>query len=340
LPRILAERERDGAMLNYLPMRRLSRAVFAFALACGPLAGAGYAQTARKAAATPSASAQKSIELAADGRCREALPLLARSLPHLSDKKLQYGAAMAMARCAMSVDRMGDAVQALVLLNREFPDDPQVLYVTTHYYSELASRAARKLVATKPSSAQAMELVAEGLESHKQLAEAIKQYRRILAAYPDTPGIHYRLGRLLLNEPKSPANTAAAQQEFEAELKIDPRSAAAEFMLGDMAWESQNWPEAIRHFSLASKDDAGFAEADLGLGVSLNGAGKYAEAIAPLERYVKDVPDDPAGHYQLAIAYARTGRKQDAQRQMALQQEATRKEQQQGQTAQDPGTPH
>ena len=327
-------------MLKYLPMRRFSGAIFAFALACGPLAGAVFAQTARKAAETPFSAAQKGLELAGNGRCREALPLLTRSLPRLSDKKLQYGAAMAMARCGMSLDRMGDAVQAIVLLNREFPDDPQVLYVTTHYYSELASRAARKLVATKPSSAQAMELVAEGLESHKQLDEAIKQYRRILAAYPDTPGIHYRFGRLLLDKPKSPANAADAQKEFEAELRIDPHSAAAEFMLGDLAWESQNWPEAIRHFSMATQDDAGFAEANLGLGVSLNGAGKYAQAITPLERYVKEVPDDPAGHYQLAIAYARTGRKQDAQRQMALQQEATRKEQQQGQSGQGPNTPH
>jgi len=328
-------------MLDYLPMWKFSGAVFFLALACGPLASAGFAQSSRKSAAVaPSSSAQKGLELAADGRCREALPLLARALPRLSDKKLEYGVGMARARCGMSLDRMGDTVEALALLNREFPGDPQVLYVTTHYYSELASRAAQTLVSTRPSSPQAMELIAEGLESHKQQAEAIKEYRRILAAHPGIPGIHYRLGRLLLGEGKSPANTAEAKKEFETELEIDPHSAAAEFMLGDLEWESQNWPEAIRHFSLATKDDAGFAEAYLGLGVSLNGAGKFAQAIAPLERYVKEVPDDPAGHYQLAISYARTGRKQDAQHQIALQQEATRKEQQQGQGAQNPATPH
>jgi hypothetical protein len=36
-------------------------------------------------------------------------------------------------------------------------------------------------------------------------------------------------------------------------------------------------------------------------------------------------PDDPAGHYQLATAYARTGRKQDAAREMELQQKAAAK---------------
>jgi hypothetical protein len=37
------------------------------------------------------------------------------------------------------------------------------------------------------------------------------------------------------------------------------------------------------------------------------------------------VPEDPAGHYQLSIAYARTGRKQDAVREMTIQQELSQK---------------
>jgi Flp pilus assembly protein TadD len=57
----------------------------------------------------------------------------------------------------------------------------------------------------------------------------------------------------------------------------------------------------------------------------LNAAGKFTEAIAPLESYVKVVPEDPAGHYQLGTAYARTGRKEDAAVQMRLQQEAAAK---------------
>jgi len=36
-------------------------------------------------------------------------------------------------------------------------------------------------------------------------------------------------------------------------------------------------------------------------------------------------PGDPAGHYQLATAYARTGRKADAEREMAREREATAK---------------
>jgi hypothetical protein len=32
-------------------------------------------------------------------------------------------------------------------------------------------------------------------------------------------------------------------------------------------------------------------------------------------------PADPAGHYQLGTAYARSGRKQEAEKEMALQRE-------------------
>jgi Flp pilus assembly protein TadD len=68
--------------------------------------------------------------------------------------------------------------------------------------------------------------------------------------------------------------------------------------------------------------DSGFEEAYLGLGMALNAAGKNSDAVGPLESYVKMEPADPAGHYQLSIAYARVGRKADAERQMALQRDA------------------
>ena len=72
----------------------------------------------------------------------------------------------------------------------------------------------------------------------------------------------------------------------------------------------------------ASKLDVGFAEAYLAYGMSLAGGGKFAEALAPLKEYVRMVPADPAGHYQLAIAYARTGNQAAAAQEMELQKQA------------------
>ena len=227
---------------------------------------------------------------------------------------------MASARCAMSLDQVDTTVDTLLLLNREYPHNPEVLYVTIHYFSELANRAEQDLVTSAPGSYQVHKLDAEGLESQEKWDEAAAEYRKILEADPKLPDIHYRLGRILLS--KQPPAVEEAKKEFETELQIDPANASAEFMLGDIARQAQQWDQAIQHFSRAEKLDPGFQEAYLGLGMALNAAGKYSEAVGPLETYVKMQPADPAGHYQLSIAYAKLGRKEDAAREMALQREA------------------
>lgn len=273
---------------------------------------------------TPDASsfAERGISLAEKGRCREALPLLKKA-GQLADKQMKYKVLMSTARCAMSVDQTETAVQAMLVLNREFPRDPEVLYTTTHFYSELASRASQELAATAPTSAQAEELEAEAFESQANWDKAAAQYKKILEQDPRALGIHYRLGRIALST--SPSRPDEARKEFEDELKVDSNNASAEFMLGEVSRQAGQWDEAATHFSRASKLDEGFVEAYLALGMSLNSAGKFSAAISPLEIYVKMQPGDPAGHYQLATAYARTGRKQEAEREMALQREAEAK---------------
>jgi tetratricopeptide (TPR) repeat protein len=272
-----------------------------------------------------SAAAQQGISLAEKGRCREALPILKKAIPHLSDKQLKFEAAMASVRCAMSLDQMETTADTLLLLNREYPHNPEVLYVTIHYFSELANRAEQDLVNSAPGSYQVHKLDAEGLESQEKWDEAAAEYRKILEENPKLPDIHYRLGRILLS--RQPPAVQEAKKEFEAELAIEPANAAAEFMLGDIARQAQQWDEAIAHFSRAMKMDPGFEEAYLGLGMALNASGKNAEAEGPLESYVKMEAADPAGHYQLSIAYAKLGRKEDAAREMALQQQAEAKAQ-------------
>jgi predicted Zn-dependent protease len=96
-------------------------------------------------------------------------------------------------------------------------------------------------------------------------------------------------------------------------------------MLGETVRQAGQWDEAAKHFSRAAELDQGFVEAYLALGMSLNAEGKFADAVAPLQTYVKMQPGDPAGHYQLATAFARTGRKTEADREMALQREAAAK---------------
>ncbi len=277
-----------------------------------PLAGA---QTA-----DPAASTHKAIALVEQGRCKEALPVLGRALPRLADKQLRYNGAMAEARCAMAVGEDHVAIAALEQLRRDFPDDPEVLFVSVHYFSQLAMKTSQELAAKAPASPQARRLEAEAFESEGKWDEAAGIYKGILDRNPGLPGIHYRLGQVLLSKAGDAGPTDEARAEFEKELQVDPHNAAAEFVLGELARRAGHWDEAARHFSRASTLDVGFSEAFLALGMSLTSEGKFAEAIAPLEVYVKMEPADPSGHYQLAIAYRRTGNTEGAAREMSLQQ--------------------
>jgi predicted Zn-dependent protease len=301
--------------------------LFVTVLICGSPAGSPGAQVSRKgsAAESPSAAAERGISLATRGRCADALPILKKSIPQIRDKDLRYDAAMARAQCGMSADQVDAVVESLLLLNREFPGNPKVLYVTTRYYSELANRTAQKLLEAAPASAEAQVLVAEAFQAQGRQEEATAKYRKILEEFPSQPGIHYQIGRVILSKPLTPSTAEEAKKEFEAELKINPTSPAAEFMLGDLAWRAHKLDEAIEHFSRATQFDAGLPQPYLGLGIALNAAGKYSEAIPPLKTYIEMEPSDTAGYYQLAIAYARTGNKQEADRLMALHRELEKK---------------
>ncbi|HUI56608.1 MAG TPA: tetratricopeptide repeat protein [Bryobacteraceae bacterium] len=296
-------------------------------------AGLLLGQTAGKAAtsADASAAAQQAIALVEQGRCKEALPVLKGVMSRLTDKQLRYHAGMAEARCAMALEQNDTAVQALLQLKREFPTDPEVLYIMVHYLSQVASRTSQELAAIAPNSSQAQRLEAEAFESQGKWDEAAGIYRGILEQNPQADGIHYRLGQVLLSKAGDTGPVEEAKAEFQKELQIDPRSAASEFVLGELARRAGQWSEASQHFARASSLDVGFAEAYLANGMSLAAGGKFAQALAPLKEYVRMVPEDPTGHYQLAIAYARTGNQEAAAKEMALQKQTA------GTQAQRPG---
>jgi tetratricopeptide (TPR) repeat protein len=272
------------------------------------------------------ASARHAVELAKTGHCKEALPILKKVAERLADASLKRESGFAGVRCAMFADQPDAAIDFLRALNRAFPHDPDVLYLSVHTYSDISTRASAELADSQPASYQAQELSAESLEIQGKLDDAEKIYRQILKQYPAVAGIHYRLGRVLVSKPDfGPAAAEEAKQEFEKELQVDPSNAGAEYVLGELAKQNQQWDEAIQHFSHAAKLDATFGDAFVGWGGSLVSEKKFADAIAPLEIAVRLQSRNPAAHYMLAIAYARSGRKEDGDREFAIQQRLTQK---------------
>jgi tetratricopeptide (TPR) repeat protein len=296
-----------------------SLAVFSVGQSPSKAAGSGAGQSS-------ASSADRALHLAQSGHCKEALPLLKQSRSRATDKDLKRNVGLAGVRCAMFDGQPDAASEFLLFLNREFPHDPEVLYVSVHTYSDLANRAAADLAMTAPQSAEGHELHAESLETNGKWDEAAKEYRLILQQNPRAPGIHFRLGRLLLSKSNpTPADAEEAKKEMQAELAIDPSNAGAEYVLGELAKQNQEWDEAVQHFSRAATLDASFGDAYVGWGGSLVSLKKFTEAIPPLQAAVKLQSGNPAAHYLLAIAYSRTGRKEDGDREFAIQQKLTQK---------------
>lgn len=283
------------------------------------------AQTSAKAAPVVNpAAAEHAATLAESGHCVEALPILAKTTPHVTDKELQKRAGLDGVRCATTLQQLDALQDFLRMLSRQFPQDPEVLYVLTHAYSDLAARAASELATTAPNSIPALEMDADANEPQGKWDQAEKDYRKILEQNPRYPGIHFRLARLILSRPNPPSDFAEqAKKELQQELEIDPANAGAEYVLGELARQAQDLPGAVQHFSKATELDPNFADAFLGLGMTLLAEKKYPEAVAPLEKAVKLQPANPAGHYSLATAYARTGRREEADREFALQQKTS-----------------
>jgi tetratricopeptide (TPR) repeat protein len=287
--------------------------------------GASSAQVSAKSAVpvTP-AAAENAATMAESGRCAEALPVLTKAAAHITDKELQKRVGLDGVRCATALQQQEPLQDFLRLLSRQFPHDPEVLYILTHAYSDLAARAAAELARSAPTSIPALEMDADAAEPQGKWEQAEKDYQKILEQNPRYPGIHFRLARLILSRPSPPPDFAEqAKKELQQELEIDPANAGAEYVLGELARQAQDLPAAVQHFSKATELDPSFADAYLGLGMTLLAEKKYPDAVAPLEKAVKLQPGNPAGHYSLATAYARTGRREDADREFALQQKTS-----------------
>lgn len=257
------------------------------------------------------------LSLAQSDRCKEALSYLEKDYSRAPDPQMKRAVGTEALRCAMYENEADRAVDLVRLLNRDSPDDPDLLYLSSHVYSDLSTQVSQRLLKTAPESFQAHQLNAEVLAIQGKLSEAAEEYRKVLSLNPSLPGIHYQLGELLLAGERGPNTLDEARQEFEDELRVHPRNSGAEYELGEMARQARQWDIAIEHFNRAVTIDPHFAEALIGLGKSLVSAGRPQEAVAPLERAVKLEPGNANAHYQLSFAYRRLGRGQEATKELA-----------------------
>ena len=282
-------------------------------------------------AAPDQSAAERATELAEQGKCTEAMPLIHQALEQdsqIQDRDLKRRMGAAGVRCAMMLNHQGAATTLLAWLEEEFPHDPEILFMATHVYSDLSARSSQELMEAAPDSPLVVEINAEKFEKQGDWRKAIAEYRVLLEREPRMPGIHNRIGQIILTLPATATSNDEARKEFEQELKVYPQNAGAEYFLGELARKGGHLPQAIEHYTNATRLNAGLPEPYFGLGRCLLDSDRAADAVGPLETAAKLAPGNPTIHFTLAHAYQELGRKDDAAREFALQKSTAAKIQQ------------
>jgi tetratricopeptide (TPR) repeat protein len=150
-------------------------------------------------------------------------------------------------------------------------------------------------------------------------SKAEAAFQALFQSFPGATNLHLLYGSLLY-----PEEPYSAQQQFQAELKIDPSNQQARIMIA-WFWLMQNNPAAAMPYAQqAVQAQAGLASAHLVLGRSLAETGDASAGLEHLKRAFELDPDNLEVHIALASAYSQAGQMEDARREHAWCQEATK----------------
>lgn len=265
----------------------------------------------------PRARAFLALTRAATGRCEQADRELAAYLDASTDNEVRRLAGLGLIQCRVSQGRVDEALAVASRLKTLYPDDADSLYQAARLHMRAWNDAVYEMFRKTPASFRVNQLSGEIFETQGNYTAAIAEYRKAIEKNPKALNLHFRLGRAILLESHSPEALARALPEFEAELAINPRDAAAEYQAGQILLAQQKPQIAVVRFGRALELNPDFPEALIALGKLHLDAGRSGQAIALLERAVRLMPGSEAARYSLMIAYRNAGRSADAIREKA-----------------------
>lgn len=256
----------------------------------------------------------QAITRAALGDCSRSVDELRLQAARNPDLDIRRLAGIVCIQCLLPQNRFGEIMPILTQLQKTFPNDPDVLYEAAKVYNKAWNFTIYDLFQKSPGSFRVNQLSAEVFETQGRYSEAAGEYRKAVQKNPQELNLHYRLGRAILLQSHDPATLDQAREQFEAELKLNPGDAVAEYQIGQIYLNQQKGAEAADHFEKALAMAPAFAEALVALGKLRLEEKQHPEAIALLERAVKSQPAMEAAHYNLMMAYRGAGKNKEAQR--------------------------
>lgn len=212
-------------------------------------------------------------------------------------------------------------VETLSEIANEVDNDPGLGYayatslVKTGDYPE-GVRRLQDLSSKNPNSAEIHALLGEAFAEQKEYSAALEEYRKALAIDPNQASSHFLTGIVLIHQGES----AEAEKEFRAAVKLNPTDVPSKYHLAYALIQRQEKTEAFSLLRQVIDQDPKYADAYYELGKLLLERGEVKEAISNLEAGTKLTPESDYIHYQLAMAYRRDSRNEEAQRELKLYQ--------------------
>ena len=268
----------------------------------------------------PKVDALLAMSLSEVGRYEEALPGVTTAFSQSADPVLRRMAGLHLQRIYTGLARDSDAVDVALRLSRLYPDDPEVLYHSGRLFANFAYLQTMRLATVAPGSVWLHQAAGEANESQGLYDAAIREYRQVLTMAPRRPGIHFRIGRVLLERSKSDAphdSVLEARKEFEEELVLDPTNARAAYELAELNRKAGELDAARTLFEQAVTHYPAFEHALVGLARTLIALGRPADALPHLQAALKANPENDVAHYQVAQAYRALGNTPEQEKALA-----------------------
>jgi tetratricopeptide (TPR) repeat protein len=268
----------------------------------------------------PKVDALLAMSLSELGRYEEALPGVMKAFSHSADPVLRRMAGLHLQRIYTGLGRDRDAIDVALRLSGLYPDDPEVLYHSGRLFANFAYLQTMRLATVAPDSVWLHQAAGEANESQGLYDAAIREYHQVLMAAPRRPGIHFRIGRVLLERSKSEGSSDSvleARKAFEEELVLDPTNARAAYELAELNRKAGELDAARKLFEQAVTHYPAFEHARVGLGRTLIALGRPAEALPHLQAALKGNPENEVAHYQVAQAYRALGNSPEQEKALA-----------------------
>jgi tetratricopeptide (TPR) repeat protein len=212
------------------------------------------------------------------------------------------------------------------------PDDLDVSYTLALAYLKQKkldrARAVFTLMAGKLGDSPQLHLLfGRAFRETEYLAEAIGEFKRVIALDPTYPRAHYYLGlTYLLNEGAS--KLKEAETEFKAELATRPEDFFALYNLGLVYMTGKQDEQAVSLLEKASHLRPENSYTYLYLGTSYYGLRQYAKAIEFLEKFMtlnpnfqRDAFEAANAHFLLGQSLVKVGRREEAERELEAAKE-------------------